>query len=380
MHPIVILGSGLAGYTLARELRKLDTAVPLVMVSRDDASFYSKPMLSNALAAGRSAAQLAGSSAAQMSAQLSTRILAHTEVREIDIAARTVQAGNESITYAKLVLALGADPISLPLEGDAAGEVIRVNDLADYARFRTAIEGRKRIALLGAGLIGCEFANDLAAAGYAVEVIDPAPRPLGRLLPEAAGNRLRAALEDLGIGFHLGRTARALTRAGAGLRLELSDGSVIETDAVLSAIGLKPRTGLAVHAGIRVNRGIVTDRRLATSAADVYALGDCAEVDGQLLPFVMPIMHAARALAQTLAGTPTQVSYPAMPVVVKTPALPAVVCPPPAVAGGWRVESDDAGIDARYEDDRGRLRGFALLGAATARKNALAQRLPPVLQ
>ena len=380
MHPIVILGSGLAGYTLARELRKLDTAVPLVMVSRDDASFYSKPMLSSALAAGRSAAQLAGSSAAQMSAQLSTRILAHTEVREIDIAARTVQAGNESITYAKLVLALGADPISLPLEGDAAGEVIRVNDLADYARFRTAIEGRKRIALLGAGLIGCEFANDLAAAGYAVEVIDPAPRPLGRLLPEAAGNRLRAALEDLGIGFHLGRTARALTRAGAGLRLELSDGSVIETDAVLSAIGLKPRTGLAVHAGIRVNRGIVTDRRLATSAADVYALGDCAEVDGQLLPFVMPIMHAARALAQTLAGTPTQVSYPAMPVVVKTPALPAVVCPPPAVAGGWRVESDDAGIDARYEDDRGRLRGFALLGAATARKNALAQRLPPVLQ
>lgn len=378
MEPIVIIGSGLAGYTTAREFRKLDGRTPLVVLSRDEASFYSKPMLSNALAAGKSAAQLAGTSAADMAQQLSARIIARAEVRALDTQRRELRLAGETLGYAKLVLALGADPISVPLEGDAANEVLRVNDLADYARFRSAIEGKQRVALLGAGLIGCEFANDLAAAGYVVEVIDPAPRPLGRLLPEDAAARMRDALGSLGVRWHLGATAKAVTRVAGGLRVALSDGSEIDTDAVLSAIGLKPRTELAAAAGIKVNRGIVVDRFLETGAPGVYALGDCAEVEGQVLPFVLPIMHAARALAKTLAGTPTAVDYPAMPVVVKTPALPAVVAPPPALPGAWSLHEIDAGLEARFEDERGALRGFALLGAATARKNALARLLPPL--
>jgi len=273
------------------------------------------------------------------------------------------------------VLALGADPIAMPLQGDAAGEVMRVNDLADYARFRAAIEGKRHVTLLGAGLIGCEFANDLAAAGYAVDVVDPAPQPLGRLLPEPAAARMREALQALGVRWHFGTTARRVSRSGASLRVELSDDSLIETDAVLSAIGLEPRTALAAQAGLRVNRGIATDRFLATSAPDVYALGDCAEVEGRVLPFVLPIMHAARALARTLSGTPTEVNYPAMPVAVKTPALPAVVCPPPGVAGAWTITEDSDGVEARFEDERDALRGFALVGAATANKAALVARL-----
>ena len=377
--PIVIVGSGLAGYTVARELRKLDKDTPLVVVSRDDATFYSKPMLSNALAAGKAPSDLATSSARQMAEQLGARILAHTEIASINTAGRVLQAGEETLRYAKLVLALGADPISVPLAGDAAGEVLRVNDLADYARFRAAIAGRKRVVLMGAGLIGCEFANDLAAAGYGVDVVDPAPRPLGRLLPEAGGERMQRALEALGVRFHFGRTARAVERSAAQLAVELSDGTRLAADAVLSAIGLKPRTALASKAGLKVNRGIVVDRFLATSAPDVYALGDCAEVEGHVLPYVLPIMQSARSLAKTLTGPPAAVSYPAMPVVVKTPALPAVVCPPAGAAGDWRIEADDAGIEARFQDPGGTLQGFALLGAATARKSALAKELAPLL-
>ncbi len=379
MTPIVIVGSGLAGYTLAREFRKLDRQAPLVLVSRDDASFYSKPMLSNALAAGKTAAQLAGASAGQMAEQLSADVVSRTEVRRIDTARRAVHADAREIGYSKLVLALGADPISVPLAGDAAHEVLRVNDLADYARFRVAIEGKRRVALLGAGLIGCEFANDLAAAGYAVEVIDPAPRPLGRLLPDEAALRVRDALGSLGVRWHLGVTAQSVMRSAGGLRVALSDGSAFETDAVLSAIGLRPRTELARSAGLSVNRGIITDRLLETSASGVYALGDCAEVEGQVLPFVLPIMQAARALAKTLAGEPTAVDYPAMPVVVKTPVLPVVVAPPPALPGAWSLRAEGDGLEARFEDERGALRGFALLGAASARKNALARLLPPLI-
>jgi rubredoxin-NAD+ reductase len=145
---------------------------------------------------------------------------------------------------------------------------------------------------------------------------------------------------------------------------------------VLSAIGLAPRTALARAAGLAVNRGIVVDRQLATSAPHVHAVGDCAEVDGLNLPYVMPLMAQARALGATLAGHPTPVAYPAMPVTVKTPACPTVVCPPlsgqAATQGVWQVTGDDAGLEAVLRDDTGRALGFALLGQATARKQALA--------
>lgn len=379
MEAIVVIGSGLAGYTLARELRKRDALTPLVLLSRDEASFYSKPMLSNALAAGKSAEEIASASAAEMAAQLGARVIAGVEVEAIDCARHTLHAGGAAMRYSKLVLALGADPIELPLAGDAADAVLRVNDLAGYARFRAAIVGKKTVALLGAGLIGCEFANDLAATGYRVHVIDPAQQPLARLLPEVAAARLQQALAATGVIWHLGTTARAVSRSGTGQVVELADGTKLEVDAVLSAVGLRPRTQLARRAGLRVNRGIVTDRLLQTSAADVHALGDCAEVEGQTLPYVLPLMQAARALATTLSGCPTPVTYPAMPVVVKTPALPVVVCPPAALPGRWAYAQDARGVEARFEDDSGKLLGYALLGTATARKQALTKMLPPVL-
>lgn len=377
--PIVILGSGLAGYSVARELRKRDRDRELVIVSRDDACSYSKPSLSNALASGKTARQLGSASAETMSGQLRARVLANAEVRNIDIERRQIALDGETLPYSKLVLALGADPISVPLEGNAADEVQRVNDLASYTSFRAAIEGRKRVVLLGAGLIGCEFANDLAAAGYDVDLVDPAPNPLGRLLPAPAAERVRTALEDLGVRWHLGTTATAVSRVPGGLGVALANGVLLETDAVLSAIGLRPRIDLARRAGLTVSRGIVTDRFLATSAADVYALGDCAEVDGQVLPFVAPIMHAARALACTLTGTPTAVVYPAMPVVVKTPAMPVVVAPPASAEGAWEVEIAEDGVDARFVNSAGALAGFALVGTSTNRKQALARQLPPAL-
>jgi len=382
MAPIVILGSGLAGYTVAREFRKLDAATPLVVVTRDDGAVYSKPMLSNALAGNRSASALASADAAGAAAQLDATVLAHREVVSIDTAARAVVlADGERLEYSQLVLALGADPIRVPLAGDAADTVMQVNDLGDYARFRDAIQNAAHVTILGAGLIGSEFANDLLASGRRVDVIDPAPWPLGRLVPERVGRAMAVKLGTAGVNLRLGTTASAIERAGARLRVKLADGGAIDTDAVLSAIGLRPRTQLAQAAGLAVNRGIVADRQLRASAPGVFALGDCAEVEGQVLPFVMPLMNAARALAKTLAGEPTDVRYPAMPVVVKTPAAPLTVAPPAAgVEGDWRFdEGADGSLEATFVDADGGLLGFALLGVAPAARQALTRRLPAVL-
>ena len=380
MSPIVIIGTGLAGYTVAREFRKLDSTTPLRLLSRDEAPFYSKPVLSNAYAQKKTASQIALNTAREMGAQLHAVISPNIRVTAIDTQGHSIQAGDERIAYSKLVLAIGADPIRIPLEGDAAEAVLSVNDLADYARLRAAAEGARRVSIMGAGLIGCEFANDLRGAGFEVDVIDPAPQPLGRLLPPQAAVFLRTALENIGVRFHFGTTVKSVARGANNLDVTLADGSRMSADVVLSAIGLRPRIELGTNAGIAVNRGIVTDGFLKTSAEDVYALGDCAEVAGHNLPFVMPIMQAARALVKTLAGTPTAVLYPAMPVLVKTPACPTVVCPPPpGVDGKWEETVSADGVRALFRDHSGQLRGFALVGAATKDKQALVKDIPPLL-
>jgi len=380
MHPIIIIGSGLAGYNTAKELRKLDTATPLVVIASDSSSFYSKPMLSNAIASKKTPAAIALNTPAQMAEQLKGSVRANTRVDAIDTAAHTLKTGDETLHYSKLVLALGADQIRLPMTGSGAADIRTVNDLDDYARFRTAIEGKKRVAIIGAGLIGCEFANDLAAGGYSVDIIDIAQQALGRLLPPEGGAMLKDKLTALGVQWHLGTSVQSVDAANGAYTLTLASGASLQADIVLSAVGLKPRTALAAAAGIKVNRGIVADRNLATSAPDVYTLGDCAEIEGLVMPYVMPIMHASRALAQTLAGKPTAVSFPAMPVMVKTPACPTIVSPPAlGAAGAWQVEATADGVKSLFNGADGKLLGFALNGAATAERAKLAPQLPPVL-
>ncbi len=381
MPPLVIVGTGMAGYTLAREWRRLDDRTSLLMVTADNGDAYAKPMLSNALAQGRTPEALVTADAVRMAETLNATIRTHTEVEAIDVPGRRlILAGGEAVGYRQLVLAVGASPFRPPLEGDAVTEVLSVNSLEDYARFRERLTQVRQLVILGPGLIGSEFANDLVAAGWRVTVVGPDPWPVSTLLPEAVGRTLQQGLTAAGVEWRLGRLASSVQRAGEGFRVQLDDGEQLEADLVLSAVGLRPNVALAEAAGLKVARGIVVDRYLRTSAEDIYALGDCAEVEGLNLPFVMPLMQGARALAPTLAGTPTPVVYPPMPVVIKTPACPVAVAPPPRGAKGtWQVEAIEGGVRARFLAGDGRLLGFALAGAAVAEKQGLMRDLPPVL-
>jgi rubredoxin---NAD+ reductase len=369
--PVVIVGTGMAGYTVARELRKLNAQVPITLVSEDDGAFYSKPMLSNALAMKKAPQELVTFDADAMRAQLGARIVVHAQAERIEPHAHRLIVNGEALAYASLVLALGANARRIPLAGDGAGDVLSVNCLGDYARFRERLREAKTVALLGAGLIGCEFADDLALAGYDVTLIDPAPTPLSRLLPDAAGHAFAKALATHGVRLLLGQSVEAVARASPGYTLALSGGETVNADVVLSAIGLSPRTDLAARAGLAIEGGIRTDACCRTSARDIYALGDCAAIEGRVQPYVLPIMHAARALARTLDGTETRVEFPVMPITVKVPASPTVIVPP-AEAGTWRYADDSGGLHALCEHAaHGRALGFALLGAETRHKAAL---------
>lgn len=381
MEPIIIIGTGLAGYNLAKEFRKLDSTTPLLFITSDDGSFYSKPMLSSALAKAKKPAELANFDADRMAADLQAEIMTFTRVEGIDPASHCVSTSQgDSLSYRQLVLAVGARPIEPPLVGDGVELIYTVNSLQDYAAFHASLGQAKHVAIIGSGLIGCEFANDLLSEGYKVSVIGPEPVPLARLLPAEAANYMKQQLAAAGVNWLLGETCTAVNKQHNVFELELNDGKTVTADVVLSAIGLQPDTSLAKAAGLTTARGIVVDRKLRTSDPDIYALGDCAEVEGRVLAYVMPLMQQARALARTLAGEPVEVTYPAMPVVVKTPACPCVVAPPPAgIEGEWQIDTGDKGLKAIYIGKAGELLGFALLGEAVNEKPALTKQLPAVM-
>ncbi|MFM9272131.1 NAD(P)/FAD-dependent oxidoreductase [Halomonas elongata] len=371
--PLVIIGSGHAGYGLAEAVRARDPEREIHVVTADDGGLYSKPALSNAFALDKDAEALLDEPALAIEHRLGIRVHAFCPVERIDAEARRLHTRLGTLDYGQLVLATGASPIRLPVEGEA-GALLSVNDRGDYAEMRRRLDalGRKsRVVIIGDGLIGCEFANDLALAGHAVEVVGLAERPLPRLLPEAGSEVLREALSALGVGWHLGRSVASIAAEKDGYRLTLTDGSELEADLVVSAVGLAPNVDLARAAGIDCGRGIRVDEHLATSLPDVYALGDAVEIDGQLLPYLAPINAGLRALTATLTGAPTPVSYPLMPVMVKTPAAPVCVVVPPAEAQvNWHVTATGDGIEAGGYDASGRLLGFALVGeAAMARRS-----------
>lgn len=380
MAPVVVIGAGLAGWTTVREFRKLDATTPVLLVTADSGDFYAKPSLSNALAQGKLPAQLVSTPADKMAAAQNVTLLPHTRVSAIDTAAKTITTPAGVQAYHQLVLATGAQPLRVSLDGDAAGQVLSVNSLQDFAAFHARLQPATerpgpQVLVMGAGLIGCEFANDLAQAGYRVRVVDPGARPLAALLPEAASAALQDALQALGVRFHWGTTVRAVHAAAGALTVSLANGEELTASCVLSAIGLRADTALAQAAGLQVDRAIVVDTRLQTSAEGVYALGDSAQyasaasalsAHGLALPYVMPIMAAARALAATLAGTPTELAFALMPVSVKTPALPLVVAPPPpGMPGQWHAA--EPGL-WHWRDDAGLQRGFVLAGAQTAQR------------
>jgi rubredoxin-NAD+ reductase len=374
MKPVIIVGAGLAGYTVAREFRRLDKTTPLIIITADDGGFYSKPMLSNAFGQRKQAEQLVTQTADQMAAQLTANIVTGTMVKNIDTAAKNVVTDAGNFEYDKLVLAVGAQPIRLAIGGNAADHVLAVNHIEHYAVFRNKIssvisDSATRVTILGAGLIGCEFADDLTGAGHAVTLVDPNPLPMAALAAPALSQGLQEALSAKGVTMELGTTASSVDQDSDGLRVTLANGHSFTTDVVLSAVGLRPDLSLAKTAQLKTDRGILVDATGQTSAEAVYALGDCAEytlhTDGStgILPYIAPLMTAARAIARTLSGQTTPIDLKPAPVIVKTPSFPLALVPPPlkvAKSGQWQVERNDKQIICRFYDNEGEMVGFGV--------------------
>ena len=399
---LVIVGTGMAGIGLARALRRAGDTRSITLISSDSGDDYSKPLLSTGFAKGLPPARLAQRDADTLAAELNARVMANTQVTAIDPEAHqlTLQPDRDTIngqstpsglTYRTLVLATGAAPrMPFQLPDACASRCFTINDLDDYRHFHAALgDSPARVAIIGAGLVGCEFANDLHAGGHQVTLIAPEPAPLPRLLPEQLGQALAEAFSTAGIRLALEQTLSEITCYDADtLHLKLAPATSsstagnqhIEADIVLLATGLAPRTALAEAAGLEVSaQGITVDRTLQTSHPDIYALGDVACIDGVSAMYVQPLQASAQALASTLGGTPAPVRFGAWPVLVKTPLLPVVAYPPLSTPAHWKIDADGHNITALAEDESGNLIGFALTGQCVRQKVALSRAAPALL-
>ena len=297
---IVIIGSGFAARQLVKNIRKQDPNIPLTLIAADSMDEYNKPDLSHVVSRGQKADELTLQTAGEFAEQYNLRLFPHTWVSDIDAEQHLVKSQDREWRYDKLVLATGATPFIPPVPGREL--MLTLNSQREYGAAQSHLRDAKRVLIVGGGLIGCELAMDFCRAGKAVTV-----------------------------------------------------------DAVIAAAGLRPETALARHAGLKTHRGVVVNSQLQTSHPAIYALGDCAEINGMVLPFLQPILLSAMCLGKNLLAQQGELKLPPMLVKVKTPDLPL------HLAGDtrredltWNIVAAKDGLVAKGVDAENQLRAFVV--------------------
>ncbi|MRS14046.1 NADH:flavorubredoxin reductase NorW [Enterobacteriaceae bacterium RIT691] len=356
---IVIIGSGFAARQLVKNIRKQDPAIPLTLIAADSMDEYNKPDLSHAISRDQRADDLTLQTAGEFAEQYHLHLFPHTWVTAIDPVARVVKSADRQWGYDKLVLATGARAALPPVDGKAL--LITLNSQQEYAAAQQQLHDARRVLIVGGGLIGCELAMDFHRAGKAVSVIDSSASLLSSLMPPEVSSRLQHQLTQSGVELLLNSQVKSLSQGENGVVVTIDHGQQRTVDAVIAATGLRPETALAQRAGVTVNRGIVVNNQLQTSDPHIFALGDCAEINGQMLPFLQPILLSALSLAKTLLGTPADLKLSPMLVKIKTPLLPLQLAgETPRKDLHWTLEINGAGMTAQGFDDNDRLRAFVV--------------------
>jgi nitrite reductase (NADH) large subunit len=302
-EPLVVVGNGMAAARLVDELAKVALGRYAIAVIGDEPRLaYNRVLLSSVLA-GETASHDIELRPAGWWRDRGVTLKYGCVATEIDVGRRELKiAHEESISFSKLVLATGSAALRLNVSGADLAGVHTFRDSRDVDLLLTLAAQKKRVVVVGGGLLGLEAAYGLAKAGASVTLIHLMDRLMERQLDAPAADLLKSLVERKGIQILLNaNTARILgeTRVEG---IELTDGRRIDADAVIFAAGIRPNTALAKDAGIAVNRGVVVDDHLQSATPDVFALGECAEHRGICYGLVEPAYEQARVLARHLAG------------------------------------------------------------------------------
>ena len=375
---IVIIGAGLAGWHVIDAIRAKDKDIPITLITADSGDRYHKPMLTMAISQNKRASDLVRATGVDAAKAAQVTLLANTHVTDIDTTAQQLQlisalrsdpvyTNYATINYDKLVLAMGAHPIfpkSLPED-----LVWHVNHIERFGQLQEKLAtGSQHIAIVGAGMVGTEIAEDLLKAGHQVTLIDLNDAPLSQMLPAKATARIAEAVKSQGINFLGGYQVSGITRINEGSndvnndgKLQVSYESVSSSvenaeaqqfeplivDHVIASTGLTVDDKLPTAAGVEFNRrtGIEVDApTLRTTTANIYAIGDCMSINGVACRYVAPLRAQAATIADDVLGLEHS-GYEHKPPMIrlKNKAISVMVTGVPQANGNWQVasESDD---------------------------------------
>ena len=363
MDNIVIVGAGFAALQTIKMIRKTDPNIAITMVTADAGIEYSKPNLSHVFSQAQTPQQLAINTAQQLAELHNVVIKTNVWVNEINTEQQFIVAGDDVIPYSKLVLATGATPFIPAAEGLSVQATITLNSLEEFEKHKAQIDAAQRITVIGGGLIGVELAFDLQTAGKSVTIIEPASYLLGSLVPPFISLELERELRKAGVTVETDAMVSHATYLADGVRLQTTSSRLIKTDVVIAAAGLMPNTALAQQTGMAVNRGIIVDEAMRTNIKNVYAIGDCAEIQGRVMAYLQPAILSANVLAKQLTTGEGKLNLPHIITKVKTPSYPIQLAGRDIqTAQSWETRFDPKGMIAKGFNEENKLVGFIVTG------------------
>ncbi|WP_201608522.1 FAD-dependent oxidoreductase [Psychrobacter okhotskensis] len=362
---IVIVGAGLAGWHVIDAIRTKDKDIPITLITADNGDRYHKPMLTMAISQKKSAADLVRATGSDAAEVAQVTLLANTHVMNIDPVSQTLQIASSTqsetptaISYDKMVLAMGAHPIfpkSLPED-----LVWHVNHIERFGQLQEKLaSGSQHVAIVGAGMVGTEIAEDLLKAGHQVTLIDLNDAPLSQMLPSKATARIAGAVKSQGINFLGGYQITEVIRISDGNnigKLQVSyepldaqntvssQSEPLIVDHVIASTGLTVDDKLPAAAGVEFNRrtGIVVDATtLRTNTSSIYAIGDCMSINGVACRYVAPLRAQAATIADDILGHDHD-GYEHKPPMIrlKNKAISVMVTGVPQAAGNWQITTE----------------------------------------
>lgn len=286
---LVIIGNGPAGVELAK---RVSNHYEVTIIDEAELPFYFKPMLSNYIA-GFSRKEDLFQYDFTWYEKNDIRLLAGMKVNKIDLSAKKVFTADVEYSFDILVLATGARPRELAVEGSEL--LLMLRTFHDAENIKKQLEASDEVVIVGTGFIGLEVAGNLSKAGYKIKMIGKSENFLG--LDQELSNIIKKHLEQDGVEFHLTANIEKIDKMGI-----LTDKGYVKGQVKICAIGVIPNKELAKASGINVERGVLIDERFRTSVQDVYAIGDCSEFQGILCGTAKTASEHAKVLADILRG------------------------------------------------------------------------------
>ena len=351
---VIIIGGGIAGWSVAKAIRQLDATQAITLITACAGDIYHKPALSLALARGLSAAALVEQPGEEAAKRLGINLLHHTFVTGISSKLKSVRTTRGSLCFTALVLAMGAEnvvPDTIPPQW-----CWRINHINAWSGLQQKLAGGpKQVAIVGAGMVGCELAENLLRAGHRVSFIFREATPLASLLPDLVGRRFATLLKRQGLDLFPGCSVNRVEKISPSnrpvyesemeqFRLHLSNAPPLIAQQIVVAIGLKSDKRLALQAGLQQNNGILVDKQsLQTSKQNIYALGDCISFAGETCRFILPIAQQAKVIAARICGVAEAVYQHQPPVIrLKVQSCSIELNGEPKHSGSWQLINETA--------------------------------------